>query len=146
MPKGMFTQGLCVLLNRVPTLDEVESTLNDFEICKRIEANEEWTFGGPTLVVAYELERNGLVSVDIVDRQWPDHMGDNAADTMIFGVKTIVSYLSQCMSLQPGDVIATGTPPGVGQGMNPPTFLKAGDEVETSVAGLGTQKQTVIEP
>ena len=67
-------------------------------------------------------------------------------DTMIFGVKTIVSYLSQCMSLQPGDVIATGTPPGVGQGMNPPTFLKAGDEVETSVAGLGTQKQTVIEP
>jgi 2-keto-4-pentenoate hydratase/2-oxohepta-3-ene-1,7-dioic acid hydratase in catechol pathway len=50
------------------------------------------------------------------------------------------------MSLQPGDVIATGTPPGVGQGMNPPVFLKAGDEVETSVAGLGTQKQTVIEP
>jgi 2-keto-4-pentenoate hydratase/2-oxohepta-3-ene-1,7-dioic acid hydratase in catechol pathway len=73
-------------------------------------------------------------------------MQDGNTDTMIFGVKTIVSYLSQCMSLQPGDVIATGTPPGVGQGMNPPEFLKAGDEVETSVAGLGTQKQTVIEP
>ena len=73
-------------------------------------------------------------------------MQDGNTDTMIFGVKTIVSYLSQCMSLQPGDVIATGTPPGVGQGMNPPVFLKAGDEVETSVAGLGTQKQTVIEP
>ena len=73
-------------------------------------------------------------------------MQNGNTDTMIFGVKTIVSYLSQCMSLQPGDVIATGTPPGVGQGMNPPTFLKAGDEVETSVAGLGTQKQTVIEP
>ncbi|MEC8870586.1 MAG: fumarylacetoacetate hydrolase family protein [Pseudomonadota bacterium] len=72
-------------------------------------------------------------------------MQDGNTDTMIFGVKTIVSYLSQCMSLQPGDVIATGTPPGVGQGMNPPVFLKAGDEVETSVAGLGTQKQTVIE-
>jgi len=73
-------------------------------------------------------------------------MQNGNTDTMIFGVKTIVSYLSQCMSLQPGDVIATGTPPGVGQGMNPPTFLKAGDEVETSVAGLGTQKQTVIKP
>ena len=73
-------------------------------------------------------------------------MQNGNTDTMIFGVKTIVSYLSQCMSLQPGDVIATGTPPGVGQGMNPPTFLKAGDEVETSVTGLGTQKQTVIEP
>ena len=73
-------------------------------------------------------------------------MQNGNTDTMIFGVKTIVSYLSQCMSLQPGDVIATGTPPGVGQGMNPPQFLKAGDEVETSVAGLGTQKQTVIEP
>ena len=73
-------------------------------------------------------------------------MQNGNTDTMIFGVKTIVSYLSQCMSLQPGDVIATGTPPGVGQGMNPPVFLKAGDEVETSVAGLGTQKQTVIEP
>jgi len=73
-------------------------------------------------------------------------MQDGNTDTMIFGVKTIVSYLSQCMSLQPGDVIATGTPPGVGQGMNPPVFLKAGDEVETSVAGLGTQKQTDIEP
>ena len=73
-------------------------------------------------------------------------MQNGNTDTMIFGVKTIVSYLSQCMSLQPGDVIATGTPPGVGQGMNPPVFLKVGDEVETSVAGLGTQKQTVIEP
>ena len=73
-------------------------------------------------------------------------MQDGNTDTMIFGVKIIVSYLSQCMSLQPGDVIATGTPPGVGQGMNPPVFLKSGDEVETSVAGLGTQKQTVIEP
>ena len=73
-------------------------------------------------------------------------MQNGNTDTMIFGVKTIVSYLSQCMSLQPGDVIATGTPPGVGQGMNPPVFLKSGDEVETSVAGLGTQKQTVIEP
>jgi len=72
-------------------------------------------------------------------------MQNGNTNTMIFGVRTIVSYLSQCMSLQPGDVIATGTPPGVGQGMNPPVFLKSGDTVETSVAGLGTQKQIVIE-
>ena len=72
-------------------------------------------------------------------------MQNGNTNTMIFSVRTIVSYLSQCMSLQPGDVIATGTPPGVGQGMNPPVFLKSGDTVETSVAGLGTQKQIVIE-
>ncbi len=72
-------------------------------------------------------------------------MQNGNTNTMIFGVRTIVSYLSQCMSLQPGDVIATGTPPGVGQGMNPPVFLKSGDTVETSVSGLGTQKQIVIE-
>ena len=72
-------------------------------------------------------------------------MQDGNTETMIFSVKTIVSYLSQCMSLQPGDVIATGTPPGVGQSMNPPVFLKAGDTVQTCVAGLGIQNQTVVE-
>ena len=72
-------------------------------------------------------------------------MQDGNTETMIFSVKTIVSYLSQCMSLQPGDVIATGTPPGVGQSMSPPFFLKAGDKVQTCVAGLGVQNQTVVE-
>ena len=72
-------------------------------------------------------------------------MQDGNTETMIFSVKTIVSYLSQCMSLQPGDVIATGTPPGVGQSMSPPVFLKAGDNVQTCVAGLGIQNQTVVE-
>lgn len=72
-------------------------------------------------------------------------MQNGNTETMIFSVKTIVSYLSQCMSLQPGDVIATGTPPGVGQSMNPPVFLKAGDKVQTCVAGLGVQNQTVVE-
>ena len=72
-------------------------------------------------------------------------MQDGNTETMIFSVKTIVSYLSQCMSLQPGDVIATGTPPGVGQSMNPPVFLKAGDKVQPCVAGLGIQNQTVVE-
>ena len=70
---------------------------------------------------------------------------DGNTATMIFSARTIVSYLSQCMSLQPGDVIATGTPPGVGQGQNPQVFLKAGDVVTLGLDGLGSQQQTVVE-
>ena len=64
--------------------------------------------------------------------------------TMIFSVSEIVSYLSQCMSLQAGDIIATGTPKGVGLGMKPPTYLKSGDVVQLGVQSLGVQKQTVV--
>ncbi|MBF9030916.1 2-hydroxyhepta-2,4-diene-1,7-dioate isomerase [Rhodobacterales bacterium HKCCE3408] len=64
--------------------------------------------------------------------------------TMHFGVATVVSYLSQFMSLQPGDVIATGTPPGVGMGQSPATYLKPGDRIHLGVAGLGTQTQSVV--
>jgi 2-keto-4-pentenoate hydratase/2-oxohepta-3-ene-1,7-dioic acid hydratase in catechol pathway len=63
--------------------------------------------------------------------------------TMIFGVKKLVSYVSEFMTLLPGDIIPTGTPPGVGLGQKPPTFLQAGDVVELSVQGLGRQRQTV---
>src|SRR4029079_16333554 len=64
--------------------------------------------------------------------------------TMIFGVAHIVSYLSQFMRLDAGDVITTGTPPGVGLGMKPPTFLKGGETVRLGVAGLGEQTQKVV--
>ena len=64
--------------------------------------------------------------------------------TMVYGVKFLISYLSQFMTLHPGDVISTGTPPGVGLGMKPPQFLKAGDVVELGIAGLGQQRQNVI--
>lgn len=63
---------------------------------------------------------------------------------MIFGVAHVISYLSQMMSLQPGDIIATGTPPGVGMGMSPPRYLMDGDVMELSVAGLGRQRQRVV--
>ncbi|GGA08221.1 fumarylacetoacetate hydrolase family protein [Neptunicoccus cionae] len=63
--------------------------------------------------------------------------------TMIFTVAEIIEHLSHLFTLHPGDVIATGTPPGVGLGMKPPTFLKDGDVMELNIAGLGTQKQTV---
>ncbi|MBF2713440.1 fumarylacetoacetate hydrolase family protein [Agrobacterium vitis] len=71
-------------------------------------------------------------------------MQDGSSKTMVYGVAFLVSYLSQFMSLHPGDVISTGTPPGVGLGMKPPRFLKAGDVVELGIEGLGTQKQAFI--
>ena len=71
-------------------------------------------------------------------------MQNGSSKTMVYGVAFLVSYLSQFMSLHPGDVISTGTPPGVGLGMKPPRFLKAGDVVELGIEGLGTQKQTFV--
>ena len=118
----------------------------------QLERQGNWTKGksgdtygpiGPWMVTRDEIP--DPQSLDLWLKVNGQTMQNGNTNTMIFSVRTIVSYLSQCMSLQPGDVIATGTPPGVGQGMNPPVFLKSGDNVETSVAGLGTQKQIVIE-
>jgi len=64
--------------------------------------------------------------------------------TMVFGVPYLVSYLSRFMSLRPGDIISTGTPPGVGHGMKPPVYLRAGNEVRLAVARLGEQRQRVV--
>ncbi|WP_192253621.1 fumarylacetoacetate hydrolase family protein [Mesorhizobium silamurunense] len=69
-------------------------------------------------------------------------MQNGSTKTMVYGVKYLVSYLSQFMSLHPGDIISTGTPPGVGLGMKPPVFLKPGDVVELAIEGMGQQKQT----
>ena len=63
---------------------------------------------------------------------------------MVYGVAFLVSYLSQFMTLHPGDVISTGTPPGVGDGMKPQRFLKPGEVVELGITGLGQQRQDVI--
>ena len=70
---------------------------------------------------------------------------DGSTKTMVYGVKFVVSYLSQFMSLQPGDIIATGTPPGVGMGVKPkPVFLKPGNRVRLSVEGLGVQDHKMV--
>ncbi|PSL20168.1 fumarylacetoacetate hydrolase family protein [Shimia abyssi] len=69
---------------------------------------------------------------------------DGSTKTMHFDVATVVSHISQFMSLQPGDVISTGTPPGVGMGQSPQTYLKPGDKIELGVEGLGVQRQTVV--
>ena len=71
-------------------------------------------------------------------------MQNGSTKTMVYGVAHIVSYLSQFMSLQPGDVISTGTPPGVGMGKNPQQYLRPGDVVELGITGLGQQRQDVI--
>ncbi len=69
---------------------------------------------------------------------------DGNTRTMVFGVAHLVSYISRFMSLQPGDIVSTGTPPGVGLGQKPPLYLKAGDRVRLSVEGLGEQNQLCV--
>jgi 2-keto-4-pentenoate hydratase/2-oxohepta-3-ene-1,7-dioic acid hydratase in catechol pathway len=103
------------------------------------------TFGpiGPWLVTRDEIpdpQRLPMwLEVNGVRRQ------NGSTATMIFGIASLVSYLSQFMSLQPGDIISTGTPPGVGLGMKPPVYLKAGDVVTLGIEGLGTQRQQLIQ-
>jgi len=70
---------------------------------------------------------------------------DGSTNTMHFSVATVISHLSQFMSFQPGDVISTGTPPGVGMGQNPQTYLKPGDKIELGIQGLGVQRQDVVQ-
>jgi 2-keto-4-pentenoate hydratase/2-oxohepta-3-ene-1,7-dioic acid hydratase in catechol pathway len=70
-----------------------------------------------------------------------DTRQNGSTATMVYGVRYLVSYLSQFMTLHPGDIISTGTPPGVGMGMKPPTYLKAGDVIELGIEGLGQQRQ-----
>jgi 2,4-didehydro-3-deoxy-L-rhamnonate hydrolase len=69
---------------------------------------------------------------------------DGSTATMVYKPAFLVSYLSQFMTLHPGDIISTGTPPGVGMGQKPPVYLKAGDVMELAISGLGTQRQAVI--
>lgn len=63
---------------------------------------------------------------------------------MVYGVAHLVHYISQFMSLQPGDIISTGTPPGVGLGQNPPVYLREGQVMELEIEGLGQQRQSTI--
>ncbi|MVA98324.1 2-hydroxyhepta-2,4-diene-1,7-dioate isomerase [Nitratireductor sp. CAU 1489] len=70
-------------------------------------------------------------------------MQNGSSATMVYGVAHLVSYLSQFMTLHPGDIVSTGTPPGVGQGLKPPRYLKPGDVVELGIEGLGSQRQSV---
>ncbi|MBP2308924.1 2-hydroxyhepta-2,4-diene-1,7-dioate isomerase [Azospirillum melinis] len=118
----------------------------------QIERQGQWTKGkscdsfgptGPWLVTRDEIEDPQAL------KMWLEVNGhryqDGSSATMVYGVRYLVSYLSRFMSLQPGDIVSTGTPPGVGMGQKPQVFLKAGDVVELGVEGLGTQRQTVVQ-
>lgn len=103
------------------------------------------TFGptGPYLVTKDEVSnvQNLNMFLDVNGKR----MQNGSTNTMIFSAKHIVYYLSQFMSLQPGDIIATGTPPGVGMGMKPSLYLKVGDVMKLGIEGLGEQTQTCIQ-
>ena len=102
------------------------------------------TFGpiGPYLVTTDEIPnpQNLKMWLDVNGNR----MQDGSTSTMVYGVNFIISYLSKFMSLQPGDIISTGTPPGVGMGMKPQVFLKPGDEMKLGIEGLGEQAQKTI--
>ena len=102
------------------------------------------TFGpiGPYLVTKDEVPdpQNLKLWLDLNGKR----MQDGSTKTMVYGVNFVVSYLSQFMSLQPGDIISTGTPPGVGMGMKPQLFLKPGDVMTLGIEGLGRQTQKTI--
>jgi 2,4-diketo-3-deoxy-L-fuconate hydrolase len=117
----------------------------------QLESTGQWTKGkgcetfgplGPWLVTRDEIPDPQDLAM------WLDVSGERmqtgSTRTMIFDVAHLVSYVSQFMVMDPGDVIATGTPPGVGQGKKPPRFLKAGDVVTLGIAGLGEQRQKVV--
>jgi 2,4-didehydro-3-deoxy-L-rhamnonate hydrolase len=117
------------------------------------ERGGQWTKGksaetfnpaGPWLVTLDEIDdvRNLSMWLDVngIRRQ------DGCTSTMIFDPYFVVHYLSQFLVLEPGDLINTGTPPGVGMGFDPPIWLQAGDVVELGIEGLGQQRQTVIPP
>ena len=117
----------------------------------QIERSGQWvkgkscdTFGpiGPYLVTKDEVAdpQNLKLWLDLNEKR----MQDGSTKTMVYGVNFLVSYLSQFMSLQPGDIISTGTPPGVGMGMKPQVFLKPGDVMTLGVEGLGQQTQKTI--
>ena len=102
------------------------------------------TFGpiGPWLVTADEVPDPQALHL------WLEVDGhryqDGSTSTMVFGVASLISYVSRFMSLQPGDIISTGTPPGVGLGQKPPIYLRAGNRIALGIDGLGGQRQTVV--
>ena len=117
----------------------------------QIERSGQWvkgkscdTFGpiGPYLATKDEVTdpQNLKMWLDVNGKR----MQDGKTSTMVYGVNFLVSYLSQFMSLQPGDIISTGTPPGVGMGMKPQVFLKPGDVMRLGIEGLGEQKQMTV--
>jgi 2-keto-4-pentenoate hydratase/2-oxohepta-3-ene-1,7-dioic acid hydratase in catechol pathway len=149
-----------IIGNRVSYADETEAAaaIAGYCVCNDLserafqtERHGQWTKGkscdtfgpiGPWLVTPEEVG-------DVNDlHMWLEVNGkrfqEGSSSTMVYKPAFLVSYVSQFMSLQPGDVISTGTPPGVGMGQKPPIYLEIGDVMELGIEGLGTQRQTVL--
>ncbi|MFZ9133071.1 MAG: fumarylacetoacetate hydrolase family protein [Gemmobacter sp.] len=139
--------------------DEALSCIAGYAVCNdvserayQMERSGQWTKGkscdrfgpiGPWLVTRDEVaDPQDLAMWLRVNGQT---MQNGSTRTMVYGVAHLVSYLSEFFTLEPGDVISTGTPPGVGLGMKPPRFLNAGDVVELGIAGLGAQRQLFVD-
>ena len=104
------------------------------------------TFGpvGPWMVTKDEIPDPQKLSMYLEVNGESRQKGNTS--TMVYQVNFLVAYVSKFMSLQAGDIISTGTPPGVGMGMKPPQYLKAGDIVTLGIEGLGDQRQEVVAP
>ena len=142
------------------SVDDARAAIAGFVVCNDVSEREfqterggQWSKGksaetfnpcGPWLVTPDEIA--DVMALDM----WLDVNGSRrqtgSTATMVFDPYFIVHYLSQFMVLEPGDLINTGTPPGVGMGQNPPTYLRAGDEVTLGIEGLGSQRQLVLAP
>ena len=148
---GVVIGKTCSYVSEADALDYVAGycTINDMsERSFQIERGGQWikgksapTFGpvGPYLVTADEVADPQNLNVSL--KLNGETVQDSNTNDMIFTVAQIISHMSQFMELQAGDIIATGTPSGVGMGMKPQRFLKPGDTMEITVEGLGTQKQ-----
>jgi len=113
--------------------------------------SSQWTIGknfddtgafGPELVTSDELP-DGIVGMNLMTRLNGDLMQDARTDDLVFPVRTLIAILSECMTLEPGDVVVTGTPAGVGYARKPPIWMKAGDTVEIEVPGIGKLVNTI---
>lgn len=104
------------------------------------------TFGplGPWLVTTDEMQDPHNLALELKVNGEVKQSGSTA--TMIFSIPFLLSYITKFCVLEPGDVVTTGTPPGVGCGMKPPQYIKPGDVMELAIEGLGTQRQTVVPP
>ncbi len=159
--KGDWEVELAVVIGRAAKYVSEEDALNHVagytianDVSERsfqIERGGQWTKGkscdsfgplGPWLVTPDEIGDVQELALSLDVNGTRVQTGSTAS--MIFGVARIISYLSEMMTLHPGDVIATGTPPGVGMGFKPPRYLQAGDVMELSIEGLGRQRQRVM--
>lgn len=123
-----------------------EATIRNYQ-----KFSSQWTIGknfddtgafGPELVTSDELP-DGIVGMNLTTRLNGDVMQDAMTDDLVFPVRKLIAILSECMTLEPGDVVVTGTPAGVGYARKPPIWMKAGDTVEIEVPGIGKLVNTI---